>query len=166
MLEYSNKWVVEHACSQRRYGIKRCKFVSERSTCALVCQTENKRGCVYTCGCGVTHSCTAGHAFSAGSCCTVSRWHSWKKHLAPKNARCWFSCRTLCLSLWPLAPSPSLFAALFLGSYPAEEREEQTHRWGGFTCKVVCSLSPWYILHGRVWHCITVSEAGYITGFV
>lgn len=89
-------------------------------------------------GCGVTHSCTAGHSFSAGSCCTVSRWHSWRKSLAPDNGCC--CCCTL--SLWPPCPSPSLSAALFLGSYPAEEQEKQTHRVV-FVCKSVCSLSLW-----------------------
>lgn len=118
--------------------IDTCMCVCERSTCALVCQAENKRGCVSNCDCGVTHSCTAGHAFSAASCCTVSRWHSWRKNLAPDNA-----CSCCCCTLFLWLPSPSLSAALFLGSYPAEEQEMQAQR-EVFICKLVFSLM-WYM---------------------
>lgn len=72
---------------------------------------RHKRGCVSNCD--ATHSCTADHAFSAGPCCTASRWHSWRRNPAPGDARS-------SLFLWP--PSPSLSAALCLGSYPAGEQ--------------------------------------------
>lgn len=104
----------ECACS-----INRCELVHERSTCAHMCPTENKRGCVYTCGCGVTHSCTAGHAFSAAPCCTMSTWHNWRRNLAPNDAHC---CECHTFSLWAPCPSPSLSETLFRGSYPAEEQ--------------------------------------------
>lgn len=145
VLECSNKWVSVHAGSSM--GRNRCEFACELSTCACVRQAVC--GCVYTCGCGATHSCTAGHAFSAASCRTMSRWHSWKKSLAPNHACCCSRCCTL--SLLSPSPSPSLSAALFLGSYPAEQQEKQTQR-EVFICKFVCSLSLWYILHGMTVH--------------
>lgn len=86
--------------------------------CAIVAASTSV--CVCASVCGSTHACTAGHAFSAGFCCTVSRWRSWKKSLAPNGVRC---CCCRCrrtVYLW--LPFPS--AALFLGSYPAEEREK------------------------------------------
>lgn len=86
--------------------------------CALVRQAEIKRGCTSNCDCGVTHSCTAGRAFSAETCHTASRWHSWRKNPAPDNDYCGCFC---IFFLWP--PCLSLFAALSLGSYPAEEEE-------------------------------------------
>lgn len=107
-----------------------------------------KRGCVSNCDCSVTHSCTAGHAFYAGSCCTVSRWHSWRKNLAPDNACC---CRPF--FLW--APSPSLS----LGSYPAEEQDTQKHR-GRFVHENWRSLLLCLLQHGWVWHRRTVSQTG------
>lgn len=110
MLECFINWVSEEACS--KIDINRCEFVCQHSTCAWLC---------------VTHSCTAGYAFSAGSCCTVNRWHSWKKCQASNNAHCCCFC-TLSLWLLSLSPSPSLSDGLFLCSYPAEEQEKQTQR--------------------------------------
>ena len=134
-------------------------FVAERQqVCVwvhrygLVCRTPVspciKRGRVSNCDCGLTHSCTAGHAFYAGSCCTVSRWRSWRKNLTPDHACC---CRPS--FLW--APSPSLS----LGSYPAEEQDKQKQRgkfvnenWGSvLLCRLQC---------GWVWHHGTVSLTG------
>lgn len=114
--ECATKWASECACS-----INRCELVHERGTCAHMCPTEKKRGCVYTCGCGVTHSCTAGHAFSAAPCCTTSTWHNWRRNLAPNDAHC---CECHTFSLWAPCPCPSpcLSEALFRGSYPAEEQ--------------------------------------------
>lgn len=126
---------IAHKCSSSSSGNsigtnRRTLVVCERSTCALVCvRQRNKRGCVSNCDCGATHSCTAGHAFSAGPCHTASRWRSWRRNLAPDDACC---CRSL--SLWP--PSPFLSAALFLGSYPAEEQEQQAQRDFFFNAKL------------------------------
>lgn len=96
---------------------RRMLLQCERGTCALSSVgRRHKRGCTTNCDCGTTHSCTAGHAFSAGSCCTASRLHSWRRNPAPGDARS-------PLSLWP--PSPSLSAALCLGSYPAREQAQE-----------------------------------------
>lgn len=128
--ECATKWASECACS-----INRCELVHERGTCAHMCPTEKKRGCVYTCGCGVTHSCTAGHAFSAAPCCTTSTWHNWRRNLAPNDAHC---CECHTFSLWAPCPCPSpcLSEALFRGSYPAEE---QGKRQIGFFMHMLCS---------------------------
>lgn len=100
---------------------------------AHLCEAVSKRGRMYICDCGVTHSCTAFHAFSANSCCTASRWRSWRRSLAQNDARCCCCCRSCTLSLSPPCLSPS--AALFLGSYPGEKKKEkQTHR-AVFKCK-------------------------------
>lgn len=92
-----------------------CVFVRAQHLCSQrVSARRHKRGCVPNCD--ATHSCTADHAFSAGPCCTASRWRSWRRNPAPGDARSW-------LFLWP--PSPSLSAALCLGSYPAGEQGRQ-----------------------------------------
>lgn len=136
---------------------RRTLVVCERSTCALVCvRRRNKRVCVSNCDCGATHSCTAGHAFSAGLCHTASRWRSWRRNLAPDDACC---CRLL--SLWP--PSPFLSAALFLGSYPAEEQEQQAQRefFGVFLkCKIEFTINGTCDVNGYNIAKKSVSEAG------
>ena len=72
------------------------------------------------------------------------------------NDCCCFCCHTLSLLPPAPSPSPSLSAALFLGSYPAEEQEKQTQQ-EVFTCPFVCFLSLWHMsawmgmtLHNRV----------------
>lgn len=85
--------------------------------CVHVC--VHLRVCV-SASVGVTHSCTAGCAFAAGSCCRVSRWHSWRRTPVPAGG-----CSRLHLHLH-LRP-PWLSAGLSLGSYPAGEQRQ----WGG-----------------------------------
>lgn len=99
--------------------------------CVKVCTRPRARACVWvraehlcvgvhhTPSVGVTHSCTAGHAFSAGSCCRASRWHSWRKSRAPGGG-----------GSLPLLPPPlqrrppRLSAGPSLGSYPAGEQTQ------------------------------------------
>lgn len=73
----------------------------------------------------VTHSYTAGHASSAGSCYTVNMWPRWRTSQARAGgrSRCAVALSharaTLSLSLCPsLSLCFSLSAALCLGSYP------------------------------------------------
>lgn len=111
-------WVNMRAAVWLEIDTALCLSPTPVHICAIVAASTSV--CVCASVCGSTHACTAGHAFSAGFCCTVSRWRSWKKSLAPNGVRC---CCCRCrrtVYLW--LPFPS--AALFLGSYPAEEREK------------------------------------------